>query len=688
MPRYFIVSLVFSVTVSLAIAPGVAQDPADEVTKVAAGFGFVEGPAWDPINKRLLFSDIRNDRILALSKSEEVSTYLEGSGRSNGLVFDREGNLYACLGGARQVVKIAGNGARTVLADKFGGKRLNSPNDLALDDMGGIYFTDPRYGQADDLEQDVMAVYYIHPDRRVARVIGDLKRPNGILVSRDGSGLYVAEPDKREIHFYPILAPGVVGKGHVLFRSDGDRDGRGPDGMAIDENGLIYATYRNLLVLNASGKLQRRIAVPEVPANCVIGGAGNRTLYITARTGLYRVGLSVPAQALRTTTPRPRISSKRLPRFEVVDVDSKIGVGYGLAVTEMNGDGKPDIVLVDRQVIQWYENPGWKKHSIVARLTPRDHVCLAARDIDGDGLAELAAGAGWNPGDTQNSGSVHRLLPIDGRSRPWQAVQLPHEPTVHRMRWVRISEQDYRLVVVPLHGRGNRAGQGAGVRLLEYQQPGEGNESWQTRLIDASLHVTHNFDPVQWDQDPAEELLVGSREGLYLFDRGADGWQRTQLTGRRMGETSFRGAGEIRAMQIGRGSKSLATIEPFHGNQVVVYTSPEAGSPRTFWRRQVLDSDLRQGHAIASGDLLGSGVDQIVVGWRNKNAAGKFGIRYYIALHSDGRSWQRVTVDDSEMACEDLRLADVDGDGRLDIVAAGRATRNLRVYFNRPPSGN
>ncbi|MEE2886956.1 MAG: hypothetical protein VX951_05945, partial [Planctomycetota bacterium] len=114
----------------------------------------------------------------------------------------------------------------------------------------------------------------------------------------------------------------------------------------------------------------------------------------------------------------------------------------------------------------------------------------------------------------------------------------------------------------------------------------------------------------------------------------------------------------------------------------------EAGSPRTFWRRQVLDSDLRQGHAVASGDLLGSGADQIVVGWRNKNAAGKFGIRYYIALHSDGRSWQRVTVDDSEMACEDLRLADVDGDGRLDIVAAGRATRNLRVYFNRPPSGN
>lgn len=688
MPSNPMKTLIFTAVFWFSTALSHAQDPGLAVEKVAGGFGFVEGPAWDPIHKHLLFSDIRNDRIVKLAKGDVVSTHLQGSGKSNGLVFDREGNLYACLGGARQVVKISANGERRVLAETFAGKRLNSPNDLALDGVGGVYFTDPRYGKADDLEQEVMAVYYIHADRRVTRVVDDLQRPNGILVSRDGGGLYVAEPDKGEIHFYPILSPGLVGKGRVLFRSNREVDGRGPDGMAIDADGLIYATYRNVLVLNAKGKLQGRIAVPEVPANCIIGGSDRRTLYITARTGLYRVGIGVRGQPLRRTTPRPEVLPKRLPRFEAVDIDTDIGVGYGVSVSEMNGDGKPDIVLVDRQVIHWYENPGWQKHEIVSKLTPRDHVCIAARDIDGDGLAELAAGAGWNPGDTNKSGSVHALLPGANRSELWQPVTLPHEPTVHRMRWVRVANKEFRLVVAPLHGRGNRAGQGAGVRLLAYEGPSGPDQSWQTELIDDSLHVMHNFDPVQWDRDVAEELLVASREGLYVMDRTADRWQRTQLTGRAVGESQFRGAGEIRAASIGWGARVVATVEPFHGNQIVVYMPPEQGSPRTFWRRQVLDSDLKQGHAIATGDLLGAGADQIVVGWRNKNAAGKFGIRYYIPLHTDGNQWQRVSVDDTGMACEDLRLADLDGDGRLDIVAAGRSTRNLRVYFNRATSGN
>jgi gluconolactonase len=241
---------------------------------------------------------------MRLDAEDAVTVHLEGSGRSNGLVFDRDGILYACLGGDRTVARFGRDGAATVLADSFGGKRLNSPNDLALDDAGGIYFTDPRYGGADDLEQDVMGVYYIAKSGgAVARVIDSQRRPNGVVVANDGKTLVVAEPDEREIRAYPIEAPGELGPGRVLFRSEEHLDGRGPDGMTFDAEGRLYATYRNVLVMTLEGELLRRIPVPENPTNCTFGGAGGATLFVTARTGLYRVETATRGAPLRTMRP-------------------------------------------------------------------------------------------------------------------------------------------------------------------------------------------------------------------------------------------------------------------------------------------------------------------------------------------------------------------------------------------------
>ena len=665
-----------------------SQTPKVEVEKVATGFGFVEGPAWDPVRGVLLFSDIRNNKILKLGTDDKVTTYLDPSQRSNGLMFDAKGDLYACLGGARQLVRIDAQRKSTVLASEFGGKKLNSPNDLDLDNNGGIYFTDPRYGSAANVEQDVMGVYYVSSDAKVTRVIDSLKRPNGILLTRDGSGMYVAEPDKREIHFFPILALGRVGKGQVIFRSDRAVDGGGPDGMALDAHGRIYATYKNLLVLSGKGELVQRIPVPEKPANCTFGGKDGKTLYITARTSLYRVRTDVPGEAWPIG---PHVGFRRgvgptPPRFETVDVDKNVKIGYGVAVAEINGDRSPDIVLVDRNVVVWYENPTWKKHVITRKLTARDHVCIAARDIDGDGKAELAVGAGWNPGDTEKSGSVHFLVAQEDRTKPWRPVALPHEPTVHRMRWVRDGQGKYALVVAPLHGRGNKRGRGVGVKLLLYRPPDDPENPWTTELIDASLHQTHNLDPVQWDEDTAEELLVASREGIFVFDRQEKGWRKTQIAGPDEGDTHFRGASEVRSGHVtGDPQRCVATVEPFHGNQLVLYTPGDPDTPRRLWRRRVLADDLAQTHAVAFGDILGENGDQIVVGWRGKNGKGKVGIRLYVPVggpaHRSG--WQSFTVDDDGMACEDLCLADLDGDGSLDIVAAGRATRNLKIYFNR-----
>ena len=276
-----------------------------EPQKLVGDCKFTEGPAYSP-QGYLLFSDIPNNRIVRRDDDGKVTDYLNPSGNANGLVFDAGGNLYACQGGARRVVKInAVDGKIEVLAEKYDGKKLNSPNDLALDGQGGLYFTDPRYGNAEGVEQPVMGVYYINKRGEIRRVIESLPRPNGILVSSDGKSLYVANPDARELRKYPITGPGQIGDGKVIFTGDQKEDGGGPDGMALDAEGRIYATYNSVVVLKADGSLIGRIAVPEHPANCTFGGKDGKTLFITARTSLYGVQMNVAGAALAKEGPMP-----------------------------------------------------------------------------------------------------------------------------------------------------------------------------------------------------------------------------------------------------------------------------------------------------------------------------------------------------------------------------------------------
>jgi hypothetical protein len=386
------------------------------------------------------------------------------------------------------------------------------------------------------------------------------------------------------------------------------------------------------------------------------------------------------APLLFVATAATLAAAPAAPRFKAADVDTKVEIGYGVTVADVNGDKKPDILLVDKNIVVWYENPSWAKHIIAERLTQLDHVCIAAQDLDGDGKCELAIGAGWNPGDTVNSGAVFYLVPPADRTQRWNPVVLPHEPTVHRMRWVKNSAGTYELVVAPLHGRGNKAatGEGDGVKLIAYRQPTNPNEPWPTEVLDQSLHKTHNFDPVQWDNDPAQELLVGGKEGVFLLDRNTGKPTMTQLSGNEDG-----GAGEVRAGKLGGNKRFFATVEPMHGTNLVVYTEPPTPAPAR-WIRQVLDRSLVDGHALACGDLAGRGEDQIVVGWRamgRPNA--KVGIKMFTATAPDGKQWEETVVDDNTMACEDLVLADLDANGKLDIIAAGRATKNVKIYWNQ-----
>ena len=365
-------------------------------------------------------------------------------------------------------------------------------------------------------------------------------------------------------------------------------------------------------------------------------------------------------------------------------IDAKVGIGYGIAAGDVDGDRKPDIILVDKDTIAWYRNPGWERHVLVEKLTPIDHVCLAARDLDGDGKVEVGAGDGWNPGDTVGSGSLHYLLAPPDRTKAWEPVKLPHEPTVHRMKWVRGAQGDWSLVVAPLHGRGNKNGEGEGVKVLAYRKPSDPRQPWSTEPLDTTLHIIHNLEVVDWDGQPGEEVLLASKEGVFHYRRGAEKWERTRIAGAEA-TPGFTGAGEVRAGILPGGRRLLVTVEPFHGDKVAAYAAPAEGplAAGKAWTRTQLDEGLGEGHAVACGDLLGLGSDQAVVGWRKKDRDGRVGIRLYVPLDGEGKRWERYLLDDNTMACEDLTLADLDGDGRLDLIASGRDTHNLKVYWNQ-----
>lgn len=292
----------------LALDPGLAEDRAPvaadaRVEKVAGGCKFTEGPAADAPGN-VYFSDSPNNRIMVYDDAGKTRVWKEGTRGANGMLFDAEGRLVTCNSqlapDGRTVTRYEKDGRVTVLASLYRGKKLNSPNDLAIDRAGRVYFTDPRYGEAKDLEQDRMAVYRIEKDGSLARVVEDVQVPNGILITPDNRTLYVAdnnpaEGGNRTLVAYDVREDGTVRRRGVLYDFG---TGRGIDGMKLDVEGNIYATAglgekTGVYVLSPAGKLLAHIRTPETATNCTFGGRDLRSLYITAGESLYRVRTNI-----------------------------------------------------------------------------------------------------------------------------------------------------------------------------------------------------------------------------------------------------------------------------------------------------------------------------------------------------------------------------------------------------------
>ncbi len=304
---------IFLFALVAALAPRVGRAdpllaPDAKVERVAAGFTHAEGPLWHP-DGYLLFGDTPKDRIMKCDEAGNVSVFREPCGRTTALSFDPQGRLVANEShggeeGARRVSRRAANGTWITLADRFEGKRLNSPNDLAIDTRGRIFFTDPRYSKRETMELTGEWVYRIDPDGRLTPVVRTVTRPNGILVTADDRTLLVADnpvsAGDAALWAFDLDDAGNASRGRIVYDF---HDPRGIDGMTLDTDGRVWAAAGAnasagiyVFELDAprnQARLARVVALPETPTNCTFGGARRDTLYITSDATLFRVRTAV-----------------------------------------------------------------------------------------------------------------------------------------------------------------------------------------------------------------------------------------------------------------------------------------------------------------------------------------------------------------------------------------------------------
>jgi hypothetical protein len=414
----------------------------------------------------------------------------------------------------------------------------------------------------------------------------------------------------------------------------------------------------------------------------------------------------VPSATSAIAAPVP------FPEFKVEEIDKTLKVGYGVRLVDLNGDGKLDVVVADAARVVWFDNAGgWKLHTVIdnaAAGVKADNVCLDVADVDRDGKLDIALGADWQPNNTTAGGSLQWLRQGDDIDKPWAVHVIEKSiPTLHRIHFSDLfGEGELKLVVAPLKGRGSTAEKNWSDKSLEftaYAIPKEpASERWEPTVLDASMHVMHNFSPVKfWGRN----FLTASYEGVRLISPrpSGSGWAGELAgAGNQERPNASRGSSEVKAGKLGD-RLFIAAIEPFHGHQVVVYEAPDdaagaanagdapaAAGDRPAFTRSVIDEQFKSGHALWCADLDGDGADEIIAGFRDPTERGMGpGVRAYKMAGAAGEqvTWQKHVIDEKGMATEDLACADLNADGKVDIVAVGRATGNVRIYWNQGTPG-
>jgi hypothetical protein len=354
-----------------------------------------------------------------------------------------------------------------------------------------------------------------------------------------------------------------------------------------------------------------------------------------------------------------------LPRFRTQVVDDQMTDLWHMALADINGDGKMDILALDFNParVVWYENPTWKRHLVIEN-EPKALVALQALDVDGDGKTELILGAEYPhaPFRFENGGGgIFLLRRPDDLEKTWTPIRLGTLPTLHRIHL--LDRKD--LVCSALDG--------PTIVLRRPSKPFD--EPWIRETVAEKLHACHNTLSIDWDGDGREEILTASREGVNLWTRGPGGeWKPTLLV------PGNGGASEVAVGRLPGGARYLATIEPHHGAELCVYTEDQGA-----WKRRLLRLH-KGGHTLRAVDWSSSRVDSLFVGFVGAYSNAPGGPCWYAFHPKDarGETWDSVLVDDQRIPGEDGDCADLNGDGRIDAVGAGG--HSVKIYWNEGPS--
>ena len=290
-------------TVGLAFTWVLPAQDFDElrIDRVALGHRFTEGPVWSPEGK-LLFADVPDNSIWQWTPGGKPVLLEKNSGGAGGLAYDVQGRLYVCEWRGRRLIRIDKKARREVLAERFEGRRLNSPNDLAIRRDGHLWFTDPAFGAASDTrELDFYGVFHISPKGELELAAKWKTRPNGIAVSPNGRTLYVTNSDERKLYAFDLDGKGAATNERVLLSG---LEGV-PGGVRTDEKGNLYIASRHLLIYTPVGKLLRRIELPEAASNCAFGEGDLESLFVTARSQVFRIRVPVKGALIYPPIPPP-----------------------------------------------------------------------------------------------------------------------------------------------------------------------------------------------------------------------------------------------------------------------------------------------------------------------------------------------------------------------------------------------
>lgn len=370
-------------------------------------------------------------------------------------------------------------------------------------------------------------------------------------------------------------------------------------------------------------------------------------------------------------------------RFEKEVIDSGFEGGYGIKVADIDGDGADDVLALAYRPseLAWYRNPGWEKTVIDTELDGL--IDAAPHDIDGDGHVDLTVASAFSLGDPDTGGQVSWLRnPRGGEEADapgWTAHAIDSIPTSHRLRWADVSGTGTMVLInLPIIGAGASAPEyRGGAELTAYTVAEDPAEPWGHVVLDDSLEMAHGLHVTDWDRDGREELLTGSYGGIDLItlaNRGEFVTRDTLVTPQYTGRPGA-GVSDVVAGRWQGEERFLATIEPWHGNEVVVYRRAEG--QRGSWQRTVVDDSLSSGHALLAVDLDNDGRDEIVAGGRGE----PYALNIYRYSETSG-GWQRTALDRGGVAVSGLAAADLDDNGFMDLVAVGASTANVAIYHN------